>query len=391
VTKAETTDVRLVTHGHIEGLDGLRGAALLMVMIAHLYLLNLGWIGMQSFFVLSGFLITRVLLNDRMRAPSFGNYLKRFYIRRLWRILPLYYGYLLIMVVVTEAQEPQREHLFYGFTYLYNFFKLRADREHSFYFDHLWSMSVEEQFYLVWPFVLYWFREAVLKKLLIGLVFLGLLLRAATWLNWPFDIAPNAQPWRPLVLYLVTWSYLDAFAIGALVNFVTLRPRPIHVLAYVAAMFALGIAVNGIGVGPMFTDGPYLSLGWPLYLPRSGQAIWGYSVVNVLLFLLICLIISHDPTRRIFSHRVLDFLGKRSYPAYLLHYPLLAVSLPLMPVLAELTGHRITGTLLFAVLYLPPVLLLASIAHRFVEMPAIDYGRRFSPRPGAPVSVQPVP
>ena len=89
---------------HIEGLDGLRGIALLMVVIAHLYLLNIGWVGMQSFFVLSGFLITRVLLMDRDRAPTFGSYLKRFYIRRLWRILPLYYGYLAVMLVITPFQ-----------------------------------------------------------------------------------------------------------------------------------------------------------------------------------------------------------------------------------------------------------------------------------------------
>jgi peptidoglycan/LPS O-acetylase OafA/YrhL len=384
-------DARSVTHGHIDGLDGLRGVALLMVVVAHLYLLNFGWIGMQSFFVLSGFLITRVLLMDRAKAPGFGSYLKRFYIRRLWRILPLYYGYLMVMVIVTEANEPQRGHLIYAFAYLYNFFTLREGRVHSFEFDHLWSMSVEEQFYLVWPFVLYWFNNANLRKLLVGLVVVGAGLRALTWLTWPFDIAPSAQPWRPLVLYVATWSYLDAFAIGALINFVSLRPRPVHLLIYGLAMMAVGMAVNGIGVGPVFADGPYLSLGWPLYMPRGGQAVWGYSIVNGFLFLSICLIISHDASRRLFSHPVLDFLGKRSYPTYLVHYPILALFLPLLPKLIEFTGHRISGTLIFGLLYLPPVLLVADLAHRYIELPTINYGRRFAPRTPAPVAPQPVP
>ena len=365
---------------HIEGLDGLRGIALLMVVIAHPYLLNIGWVGMQSFFVLSGFLITRVLLMDRDRAPTFGSYLKRFYIRRLWRILPLYYGYLAVMLVITEMNEPQREHLLYGFAYLYNFFTLRADRVHSFQFDHLWSMSVEEQFYLVWPFVLYWFSAVNLRRLLIGLVGLSVVLRALTWLNWPFDIAPDAQPWRPLAMYVLTWSYLDAFAIGALINFTTLSPRPVHLLLYAAAAFLLGVAVNGIGIMPMFEGGPYLSLGWPLYMPHGWQAIWGYTVVNLFLFLLICMIINHDQTRRLFSNRVLDYLGKRSYPCYLLHYPVLAVFLPLLPTLNEFTGHRILGTLLLALIYLPVIILLADLCHRLIELPSIKYGRRFAPR-----------
>lgn len=362
--------------GHIEGLDGLRGIALLAVLIAHLYLLNLGWIGMQSFFVLSGFLITRVLLMDRDRSASFGSYLRRFYLRRLWRILPVYYGYLLLMLVVTESTEPHRGHLLYSFTYLYNFFTLRGGREHSFLFDHLWSMSVEEQFYLVWPFVLYWFNAVTLRRILIGFVCLAPALRALTWMNWPFDMAPDATPNRPLALYVVTWSYLDAFAIGALLNFVSLKLRPIHLVLYMAAMFVAGVAVNGPGIGPAFPEGPYLSLGWPLYMARGGQAIWGYSVVNIFLFLLISLIVSHDGTRRLFSNRVLDYLGKRSYPTYVLHYAVLAVFLPLLPQLTELAGHRVPGTLLFALIYLPVVLVLADLVHRFIELPGIEMGRR---------------
>lgn len=362
--------------GHIEGLDGLRGLALIAVVIAHLYLLNIGWIGMQSFFVLSGFLITRVLLLDRQKSSGFGDYLQRFYLRRLWRILPIYYGYLFLMVVVTESSEPQRGHLVYAFSYLYNFFTLREGREHSFYFDHLWSMSVEEQFYLVWPFVLYWFSSDTLKKLLVGLCGLAICLRALTWLNWPFDIAPQAQPWRPLVLYVVTWSYLDAFAFGALINFVRVRVSPIAVGMFTVAMLAAGMAVNGFGVGPAFKNGPYLSLGWPLYMPKGWQAIWGYSVVNVFLFLLICSIVTHDGMRRLFSNRVLDYLGKRSYPTYVLHYPILALFLPLLPALNEFAGHRIGGALLLGLIYVPVVLVIAHVAHRYVELPSIELGRR---------------
>src|SRR5882672_7423013 len=75
--------------GRLQGLDGLRGLAMLGVIACHLNVLTIGWTGLSSFFVLSGFLITRILLNDREQSETLGGYFRRFYIRRVLRVFPI--------------------------------------------------------------------------------------------------------------------------------------------------------------------------------------------------------------------------------------------------------------------------------------------------------------
>ena len=87
---------------YIKALDGLRALAILLVMLFHFYfLLEVGWIGVQLFFVLSGYLITSILLNSK--TDQLGDYLKRFYWRRSLRIFPLYYLYLIAIAVLYLA------------------------------------------------------------------------------------------------------------------------------------------------------------------------------------------------------------------------------------------------------------------------------------------------
>ena len=80
---------------HIKTLDGLRGIAVILVILAHGLIINCGWLGVQLFFVLSGYLITKILLNDTNYTVGF--YLKRFYWRRALRIFPIYFLYLFVL------------------------------------------------------------------------------------------------------------------------------------------------------------------------------------------------------------------------------------------------------------------------------------------------------
>src|ERR1041384_1331779 len=148
-----------VTAPRVAGLDGLRGLAMLMVIAIHLNLLGVGWVGLSSFFVLSGFLITRILFDDLEGTASLGEGLKRFYIRRTLRVFPIYYLYLFVLLAlgffVPVVHQQTSGELPYAFAYIYNLF-LATDRHHGTHLlDHLWSLSVEEQFYLLWPFVVY--------------------------------------------------------------------------------------------------------------------------------------------------------------------------------------------------------------------------------------------
>src|ERR1043165_3191235 len=143
----------------LAGLDGLRWLVMMMVIAIHLNLFGVGWVGLSSFFVLSGFLITRILFDDLEGTASLGQGLKRFYIRRPLRVFPIYYLYLFVLLalgfVVPVVRQQTSGELPYAFTYVYNLF-ITTDRHHGTHLlDHLWSLSVEEQFYLLWPFIVY--------------------------------------------------------------------------------------------------------------------------------------------------------------------------------------------------------------------------------------------
>ena len=149
----------------IPGLDGVRAIAFLLVFTLHTDYLYIGWVGVQLFFVLSGFLITDILLRMKEKFGA-GDYFKKFYGRRFLRIFPLYYLYLLIIFIVTVIviqydyrvtyMERTQDHLPYALTYIYNFFNASSAYDgESWLIGHLWSLSVEEQFYLFWPLLIF--------------------------------------------------------------------------------------------------------------------------------------------------------------------------------------------------------------------------------------------
>src|SRR6185503_16565044 len=152
----------------IPGLDGLRAIAFLLVFALHTDYLQIGWIGVQFFFVLSGFLITGILL-DMKKALSPREYFFKFYGRRFLRIFPLYYFYLLLMsgVVLWLISISYRanymqlflDQVWYAVYYVYDFFFATVFFEHSLFLDHFWSLSVDEQFYIFCPLLILLFPE----------------------------------------------------------------------------------------------------------------------------------------------------------------------------------------------------------------------------------------
>ena len=145
---------------YIKQLDGFRFVAITSVVISHFIsaeIVNrfpLGY-GVMFFFVLSSFLITRILLLTKRLNEIDSNWrffsLRQFYIRRFLRIFPVYYLLILFMFVINWA--PVREIILYLLTYTTNF-KIGSGFDAG-YFDHLWSLAVEEQFYIFFPFIVF--------------------------------------------------------------------------------------------------------------------------------------------------------------------------------------------------------------------------------------------
>ncbi|MEM8836058.1 MAG: acyltransferase [Planctomycetota bacterium] len=227
--------------GHIPVLDGLRGLAILLVLFLHQtimvepqnpldrsldFLSHAGWSGVDLFFVLSGFLITGILFSSK----GSQHYFRNFYMRRTLRIFPLYYAVVFLALIVipnigTMLQqlpggppiEPEllQEKLdrfgrvegreWYYWTYLSNFAIATHGFKHGI-LDISWSLAIEEQFYLVWPIVVFLFKRETLMKLCVGIIVGALAIRLA--MIFVFDATPFAT-------YVLTPARADSLAVGA--------------------------------------------------------------------------------------------------------------------------------------------------------------------------------
>jgi peptidoglycan/LPS O-acetylase OafA/YrhL len=209
---------------HVHALDGVRGLAILAVMFHHfrfilepihrsqrwlLLLFDGGWCGVEIFFVLSGFLITGILL-DTTNSPRF---FKTFYARRFLRIFPLYFAYLGVVFLFLNRWwlshfgfNPWAHVQAWQYLLYVENFKVPT-MFNDLFLGHLWSLAVEEQFYLVWPLVV-----AFLPRNLVGWTTLVLITAAVVH---RFQFAGKSLA-MSFLLNTSTWASLDSLALGAL-------------------------------------------------------------------------------------------------------------------------------------------------------------------------------
>lgn len=189
-------------------LDGLRAAAVSMVLYAHFFAAgdsHWGHMGVRLFFVLSGFLITRLLLDARSAAlfePATA--LKSFYARRALRIFPPYFGMLGILWLVNL--EGAREGWLWHALYLSNFWYALKDAWTPWVLCHTWSLSIEEQFYVAWPLIVLLTPRHLLGRFCVGVIACSLAYR----FYWPLTGEPS------LARDLLPPASMDALAAGAL-------------------------------------------------------------------------------------------------------------------------------------------------------------------------------
>lgn len=217
--------VRGIVNSRIPELDGLRGCAILLVLLFHcgtfdatnwrariLRLgtgVSLGWSGVDLFFVLSGFLITGILLETK----SCFNYFSAFYARRILRIFPLYLAFVIMFFWIAlplahafgRGLEIKYSAQVWYWLYLSNW-RVGLGLTHEDYLNHFWSLAIEEQFYLVWPFVVSVLSERRLMKLCAIIVAICLVLRTSL-----VHVLPA------LAINFLTPFRVDALAFGAVV------------------------------------------------------------------------------------------------------------------------------------------------------------------------------
>jgi peptidoglycan/LPS O-acetylase OafA/YrhL len=367
--------------GYRPALDGLRGVAILLVLAVHSlpWLVPGGFLGVDVFFVLSGFLITALLAQEWQRTGSID--FKAFYLRRALRLLPAL-AVLLVVCLGYSALFLSRDDFLVtgrsaaGALCYYSNWRV-AFHPHNDMLMHTWSLSVEEQFYLLWPLVLggmLW--RGFSRRLILLLVALAATASAACRLAL---LEGGCHPHR---LYMFTHTHADGLLAGCLVGLAACwgllpRSRRARTALRAAALAAvLFLAWNALHIG-----------NYHPYLYRSGFTLLAGSGAAVLAALL-C-----DPPRalaRVLEAPALVWVGRRSYGFYLWHLPVLqrcARDIPFIPKLYEWVGgegYQFCWFLLSCSISLGA----AALSYRWVEQPFLRWKDRLAasaPPPAAPL------
>ncbi len=289
---------------YIKQLDGVRAIAVLLVIICHwlpddhpVYIVGSVFNGVDIFFVLSGFLITAILLQDKLlverNATNRKAVFRNFFVRRFLRIFPIYYLTILFLYILgAYTGTAIRSNFIYFFTYTSNFYFFNAQSWDGM-LSHLWSLSVEEQFYLFWPFIIVALPKKFLLTAILSFIVIGI----------------GEQLYLANVAFgdILTFSCFDALGMGALLAWaVLLRPqflKKFYTLFVLSAILCLGLQVGRVlGFGVLF------------YIPSrtltSVCTVW--AITYILLFA--------KKKRSLFlsflSLTPLVFVGKISYGLY---------------------------------------------------------------------------
>ena len=301
--------------GHVKALDGIRGIAIILVLFFHCfrnnifpfnYISELGWVGVDLFFVLSGFLITGTLIDSRKNK----NFIKHFFIKRILRIFPLYYLTLILTFLLFSIpniseynhylDKQHFESLFYYLTFTQNFKFAFTGWGITDILNHFWSLAIEEQFYLFWPFLILIFKKT--QNLLLFCLFLIIIAIITRHFNFqdPFN-------------YVFTLARMDSLVIGSMfailirinVNFLN-RVTPILFILSIISLI-VGIFLNQ----SLASSSPFLSR-------------YGYTLIAFMFGSLIVFCFDQSKSGQSIKYftefSVFRFFGKYSYGIYVYHW-----------------------------------------------------------------------
>ncbi|MEW6242547.1 MAG: acyltransferase [Chloroflexota bacterium] len=358
----------------IPALDGIRGIAILFVLVWHYFTIQahaepntllyhpveflvkatrLAWSGVDLFFVLSGFLIGGILLDNRLA----DSYYKTFYVRRALRILPLYLLMVASYIVLVKRPPENLQWLYENsppiwsfLTFTQNYVMGMNEAFGGNWLGVTWSLAIEEQFYLILPFLIRTIKKEILPYFLVAAILVGPVSR--------FFI-------EGLGAYVYTFCRTDALMLGVLVAWLVRRPGAAeflrrHLGVLVAVFIVLSIGAVGLTFN-VVRPGRFFNYFWLALLYGN--------------FILLAFLLQDSRLGRFLAGPIPVWFGLRSYCIYLIHQGVSGLwHLSLRHGPPEMSNPKdVYATILSFV----TVLVLAELSYRFIETPILNLGHRF--------------
>ena len=356
----------------IAELDGLRGLAILLVMsfhyinnqlvntagiIAHALSLvtSFGWVGVDLFFVLSGFLIGSILVRNKRSK----NYFSTFYLRRLVRIVPNYFLLVVIFMIILAIPWFADNYFLTGnnvipawsyFAMLHNFYMAHLQNFGNVAMSVTWSIGIEEQFYIIFPFIVYFINDKWLPFILIAAIIMASFIRA------------TYQSWVPQ--YVLLPCRMDAISFGALIAWINYH-YDLKVLA--RKYFAVLIVILATVVG---------FCGY-LYIRYNDLGVIKNSLFALVFAILLVFALTYTNSwyGRLLRNKMLVWIGTVSYSLYLFHYLILGI-------FHHVNGYREgigiynAKDIVVSVIALIVSILFSWLVFKLLETPAVRLGKR---------------
>jgi len=350
----------VIVPGYIPQFDGLRGLAILSVLIGHsgflealphAGMLEYTRFGVDLFFVLSGFLITGILTDSK----GSQHYFRNFYARRALRIWPLYYLVLFVAFVVAPlfapSMRPTAVSVWPAFVFYVQNIVFAYRSTYPFGLGATWSLAVEEQFYLTWPVLVFLLKKRTLAIVSVLLVVMSLSLR----LFFHVHGAPVG------FVHFFTLSRLDSIAFGSLAALWLRSPSCTLVRWRTHAYQFLGFGVAGTILARVL-------------MHRNSSTV-GYTFLAFAFTGLLGISLASDPRSSLLGRSLsagwLRYIGRISYGIYLLHYPLFILWARFIGSLGFYQTHKLAGNLAGFAGQIALATIAASISWRFFEEPIL--------------------
>jgi peptidoglycan/LPS O-acetylase OafA/YrhL len=353
----------------IKELDSIRGLAALVIVFYHLWFQNIGILGaaVDLFFVLSGYLITTIIL-----ANAFSErFLFSFFMRRGLRIWPIYYLTLLAMVMIYPYLPPggSLSDLPYYLTFTQEIPRYRPFTEATFpsAFRHTWSLAIEEQFYLIWPPLVWWLGRKRLPIASIALVALAVTARAMNLSGF------------------ILITHCDGLALGGLLAGIVAAQQgsPHDSPTFRSGMTVLGLVSTLFCVAVILVP-RLLNARWPGLVPEIVVRVFRPLCLNLLFLAVVGEIVAYagDPRLKWLRDRRLVYLGSISYGIYLYHHFIFEI----YAYYSRFYGwsDNLLADLVKVVLSIGT----AALSWKFIEQPILAFKDRFSYREATPAVVK---